>query len=131
MKKFHTFALAAAVFLSIGGVAMAQTVSGGDTYQQGYAAGAAAQKQNNFNTFDTGVQAGQTQQSTTDQAYNNGYQAGLAKNNADSTEQAKNQSYSDGYNDGAVDGTRAGYGSFADGFRAGRDEQIQLDRDYP
>ena len=39
MIKFHTIALAAAgaAFLSIGGVAVAQTVSGGDAYQQGFA----------------------------------------------------------------------------------------------
>ena len=43
MKKIHAIALVAAgaAALSLGsGAAMAQTVSGGDPYEQGYAAGA-------------------------------------------------------------------------------------------
>ena len=131
MKKFHLIALAAAASLGITGMAMAQTVSGSDPYAQGYAAGAAAQKQNSFDAFQNGIEAGQTQQSVTNQAYNNGYQAGLAAKSGSDSEQAANQAYTDGYNNGAVDGNRAGYGSFADGFRMGRDEQLRLDQEYP
>jgi hypothetical protein len=49
MKKFHNIALvtASAAFLSLGsGIALAQAVSSGDPYQQGYAAGASAKERN-------------------------------------------------------------------------------------
>jgi hypothetical protein len=130
MKKFHTLTLiaASAAFLSIGsGIAMAQTVSGGDAYAQGYAAGAAAQHQNNFNAFDTGVQAGQTQQSTTDQAYNNGYQAALAAKGGNDADQA----YNNGYNDRAAEDTDTYNRAFDFGFREGAHDQARDDADLP
>lgn len=88
--------------------------------------GAAAQHQNNFNAFDNGVQAGQTQQSATDQAYDKGYQAGLAQSNSGS-----DQAYTNGYNDRAVEESVSTSQAFDNGFRMGRDEQLRLDDRYP
>lgn len=125
MKKLLMITLAAVGSLSIGS-AMAQIVSGGDAYNQGYAAGAAPQKQNSFSTFDNGVQVGQTQQSTTDQAYTNGYQAGITQGSTD-----KNQVYTNGYNDGAVQENNMLNRSFDNGFRAGAGARADLDADFP
>ena len=60
----ETRLLAAATALGVGsGVAVAQTVSGGNPYEQGFAAGASAKEQNSFNAFDSGYRAGETAQS--------------------------------------------------------------------
>jgi hypothetical protein len=128
MKKLHTITLiaASAALLSIGS-SMAQTVSGGDAYAQGYAAGAAAQKQNSFSAFDNGVQAGQTQQSATDQAYNNGYQAALAAKGSTDAEQA----YNNGYSDRAAEDTDSYNRDFDFGFREGAHDQARDDADAP
>lgn len=77
MRKVHVIALAAATALGVGsGVAVAQTVSSGNPYEQGFAAGASAKEQNSFNAFDSGYRAGETAQSNSEsqaantQAYN-------------------------------------------------------------
>ena len=76
--------MASAALFSLGcGAAIAQNVSGGDPYTQGYAAGASAKERNSFDAFDNGYRAGQTAQNTiqsqTDsaQAYDQGYEAGI------------------------------------------------------
>jgi hypothetical protein len=131
MRNLHvmTLAVASAAFLTMGGGAFAQTVSDGNSsYQQGYADGAAAQKQNNLNAFQNGMQAGQTQPNpaTANQAFSNGYQTGAAQANADVQD-----AYNSGYHDKAVEQNDAQNRSFDNGFRAGATEQSRLDDDFP
>jgi hypothetical protein len=99
MRNIRTLALtaASAAILSLSS-ATAQTVSGGDSYNQGYAAGASAKERNTLNAFDSGYQAGQAAQdsvpsrSASTEAYDKGYAAGLAQANRDQ-QQAFNQGY--------------------------------------
>ena len=135
MKEIHTIAVvtASAALLSIGGgVAMAQTVSGGDPYQQGYAAGATAKERNSFNSFDSGYRAGEATQSNTDsqavsaEAYNNGYQAGIAQANGD-----KQEAYNDGYQDRTDWDRTATARAFRNGYEAGAAQQAREDSEYP
>jgi len=135
MKKIHTIAVvaASAALLSIGsGIAMAQTVSGGDPYQQGYAAGASAKEQNSFSAFDSGYRAGEATQSNADspaataQAYSNGFQAGVVQANRD-----KQEAYNDGYQD-RVDWDRSATArAFDDGFAARAYWRARDEADYP
>ena len=135
MKTIHavTLAAASAMFLGLSGqLAMAQTVSGSDPYEQGYAAGASAKEHNNFNTFDRGYQAGKAAQSNADsqaadiqaynsaQAYDRGFQAGIAQANRD-REQAYNESYED----------RLAARAFDNGFDAGAYWRARDEADYP
>jgi hypothetical protein len=131
MKKIHAIALAAAstAILSIGsGVAVAQTVSGGDAYQQGYAAGASAKERNSFNAFDSGYKAAEATESNADgQSYNNGYQAGVAQATKD-----KQEAYNTGYQDRADwDRTVIAAHAYDDGFNAGAYEQARREAEYP
>jgi hypothetical protein len=132
MRKFHamTLAAASAVFLAAGGAAMAQTVSSGNSsYDQGYADGAAAQKQNTLNAFQSGMAAGQTQpdqSAISGQSFDNGYQAGQAQASAD-----KQNAYNNGYHDKAVEQNDTNNRAFENGFRAGATEQAHLDDDFP
>jgi len=110
-----------------------QTVSGGDSYQQGYAAGASAKERNSFNAFDSGYAAGQRDQNSVDnqvastQAYNNGYQAGLAQ-----AESARTQAYNQGYENRAAQERIASARAFDDGFHAGAARQAARDdAEYP
>jgi hypothetical protein len=134
MRKLRvmTLAVASAAFLAMGGAAFAQTVSDGNSsYQQGYADGAAAQKQNTLNAFQNGMQAGQTQQpgpATTNQAFSNGYQTGAAQANANANVQ---DAYNSGYHDKAVEENDSKNSAFDNGFRAGATEQSRLDDDFP
>lgn len=135
MKSIHAIALtaASAAFISLScGAALAQNVSGADPYQQGYAAGATEKQTNNFSTFDNGFRAGQAVQSNNDspaadlqatnsaQAYDRGYQAGVARANRD-----QEQAYNQGYETRGVQDRRAADRAFDDGFDAG------AERDYP
>jgi hypothetical protein len=135
MKKFHTIALvtASAAFLSLGsGIALAQTVSGSDPYEQGYAAGASAKERNSFNAFDNGYRAGETVQSNAEtqaasaQAYNNGYQAGIAQASRD-----KQDAYDDGYQDRSERDRSMTARAFEDGVNAGAYRQARNDAEYP
>ena len=128
MNRFHNITLvaASAALLAIGGTAMAQTVSGNDPYAQGFAAGAAAQRQNNFSAYDNGYLTGEQQQNANTQSYNNGYQAGLAQSNTD-----KSLAYNNGYQDRAAQDSNANDRAFDNGFRMGADEQARNDADYP
>jgi hypothetical protein len=129
MKRIHVIALVAAgAFVSFGPSAVAQTVSDGDSYQQGYAAGASAKERNSFDAFDNGYRAGKTAQSSTDsqiastQAFNNGYEAGKAQ-----AEQEKNQAYNDGYQSRAAQERVASARAFDDGYDAGAARQAARD----
>ncbi len=141
MKKIHTIAVvaASAALLSIGsGIAMAQTVSGGDPYQQGYAAGASAKVRNSFNAFDSGYRAGQATQSNADsqaatvqaynsaEAFNNGYQAGIAQANRD-----KQEAFNDGYQDRADWDRSVTARAIYDGFDAGAYWRARHEAEYP
>jgi hypothetical protein len=129
MRKLHaiTLAAASAAFLAAGGAAWAQTVSDGpSSYAQGYADGAAAQKQNTLNAFQSGMQASQPDAATTNQAFNSGYQSGAAQANAD-----VQNAYNSGYHDKAVEQNDANNRAFENGFRAGATEQAHLDEDFP
>lgn len=97
MKQMRVIAWAAAgaALLALSTGAMAQAVSGGDAYQQGYAAGAAERNSNSFNTYNQAYQAGEQaaqNQTAAQQVYNNGYQAGLAQSS-----QNNQQAYNNGY----------------------------------
>jgi hypothetical protein len=105
MNKMHAIALAAASAAFLGmssSTVAAQNVSDGDSYQQGYAAGASAKEQNNLNSYDSGYKAGQAAQTNIEsqvagtQAYSNGYQAGLAQAQRD-----REEAYNEGYQDRA------------------------------
>jgi hypothetical protein len=132
MKKIRTIALvaASAASLSIGSeIAMAQNVSGGDPYQQGYAAGASSKERNSFDAFDSGYRAAEANQNNavSTEAYNDGYQAGIAQANRD-----KQEAYNTGYQDRAdwdrtVTTTRA----YDDGFHAGAYRQARREAEYP
>ena len=141
MNRIHAIALtaASAAILSLScGAAMAQTVSGADPYQQGYAAGTSSKAQNSFNTFDRGFRAGQAAQSNTDsqaagvqaynsaQAYDRGFQAGIAQSNRD-----REQAYNEGYDDRALSDQRMADRAFDNGFDAGAYRQRRGDLDYP
>ena len=135
MKKFHVIALVAAstTFFTFGTGAVAQTVSGGDSYQQGYAAGASAKERNSFDAFASGYSAGQRDQSSVDkqsagtQAYNDGYQAGLAR-----AESARTQAFNQGYENRAAQERIASARAFENGFDAGAARQAARDEaEYP
>ena len=131
MNRMHkiTLVAAAATLFALGcGGAMAQTA--GSEYEQGYAAGAAAQHKNSFDAYDSGLEAGKEQQTASAQAYNRGYQAGLAQKNAQG-EQAYNQAYNNGYQDGANRDYDSTNRAFDNGFRMGADAQAHNDEDYP
>ena len=124
---------ASTAFFGFGTSAVAQTVSDGDSYQQGYAAGAAAKERNSFNAFDSGYRAGQRDQSSADsqvaslQAYHNGYQAGLAQ-----AESATTQAYNQGYENRAAQERIASARAFDEGFHAGAARQAARDdAEYP
>lgn len=135
MKHMHAITLAAASIglLALGaGVASAQTVSGGDPYQQGYAAGAAAQEKNSLNTYSQAYQDGEQaakDKLASQQAYNNGYQAGLAQSNqANQTAQQDTQmAYNQGAEDQAkLDAERADR-AFDNGYDTGASHQARED----
>ena len=112
---------------------MAQTVSGADPYQQGYAAGASAKERNSFNAFDSGFRAGEAIRSNTDsqaasaEAFNNGFQTGIAQANRD-----KQEAYNDGYQDRADwDRSVTTARAYDDGFHAGAYRQARNDAEYP
>lgn len=135
MKKIHTVALiaASAAFLGLGiGNALAQNVSGADPYQQGYAAGASAKERNSFSAFDSGYRAGQTDPTNADaqaasaQAYNNGYQAGLAR-----SDQATRQAYNEGYQSRAAEDRNMTARAFDNGYDAGASRQVRYDDEFP
>jgi len=99
-----TLVAASAALLGLGtGAASAQTVSNGDEYQQGYAAGAAAQDKNSFDTYDQAYQAGKQEELNKQQAFNNGYQQGLAQADKSAEAQADRQDNELAYNQGAQD----------------------------
>ena len=117
--------LAAVALIGACGIAQAQTVSGGDAYAQGYAAGAAAKEQNNFDAFQNG--ASQTQQAAQAQAFNNGVAIGAAQSQAQSSN--SQQAYNNGYQDRvSEENTNHAYDN---GFRAGAAAQADADADYP
>jgi hypothetical protein len=141
MKKIHTIAMlaASAALLSIdSGIAMAQTVSGGDPYQQGYASGASAKERNSFNAFDSGYRAGQVTQSNVDsqaatvqaynsaEAFNNGYRAGISQANKN-----KQEAYNDGYQDRADWDRSVTARAFDDGFDARAYWRARDEAEYP
>jgi hypothetical protein len=132
MIKLHvlTLAAASAALLTIGsGAAIAQTVSdGSNSYSQGYADGAAAQKQNTLNAFQSGMAASQTDKApaVATQSFNNGYQAGQAQASAD-----MQNAYNNGYHDRAVEQNDSSNHAFDNGFRAGADKQAHLDDAFP
>jgi hypothetical protein len=135
MKKFYVIGLAAATFLGLGsGIAVAQTVSGANPYQQGYAAGASAKEQNSFNAFDSGYQAGKVaqhdveseRQAASTLAYNDGYQAGAAQANRDRT-----LAYNEGYQAHAQQQRDATARAFDNGFDAGAERQARVDDEFP
>lgn len=133
MKRIHAIALAAASAALFGiGTAAAQTVSGGDPYNQGYAAGASAKERNNFSAFDSGYRAGQVDQNSADtqaanaQSYNNGYQAGLAQANRNTQ-----QAYNEGYDSRADQDRSTSARAFDNGFDAGADRQARDDAEFP
>jgi len=107
-------------------------VSGGDPYEQGYAAGASAKERNSFNAFDSGYRAGETAQGNAEsqaasaQAYNNGYQAGIAQANRD-----KQDAYNDGYQDRSDWDRSVTARAFNDGVNAGAYRQARNDAEYP
>lgn len=135
MKRNHAIALtvASAAILSLGcGVAAAQTVSGNNAYEQGYAAGASAKERNNFNAFDNGYKAGQTAQSDVQsqsanaEGYDRGYQAGIAQANRD-----RQQAYNEGYEDRRQEDQRMADRAFDDGFDAGVSRRTYNGLDFP
>jgi hypothetical protein len=135
MKKIRAIAVVSisATFLGLGGgVAMAQTVSGGNPYNQGFAAGASEKEQNSFNAFDSGYRTGEAVQSSADsqvasaQAYNNGYQAGVAQAN-----RAREQTYNEGYEDRAQQDQGVTARAFDNGFDAGAYRQARDEAEYP
>jgi hypothetical protein len=133
MKKVHAIGLAAVTFLGLsGGIAVAQTVSGADPYQQGFAAGASAKERNSFDAFSSGYQAGKTTQQDIDsqaasaQAFNNGYQAGVAQGNKE-----QQLAYNEGYQAHAQQEQSTAARAFDNGFEAGAQHQARVDDEYP
>ncbi|HEX4104873.1 MAG TPA: hypothetical protein VHX92_01455 [Rhizomicrobium sp.] len=132
MKKIHAIALAAAsaALFSLGNeVAVAQTVSGGDPYQQGYAAGASAKERNSFNAFDSGYRSAEANQSNAvgTEAYNDGYQAGIAQANRD-----KQEAYNTGYQDRADwDRSVTTARAYENGYDAGAYQQARREAEFP
>jgi hypothetical protein len=130
MKRIHAIALTAAgaaAFCLSPGIAVAQTVSGGNPYSQGYAAGASAKQENSFDTFEKGYKAGQTQsdlqsRSTGTEAYDQGYEAGIARANRE-RQQAYNQGYeARGWQDRRMAGRAYDNGFDAGAYRGSRDD---------
>ncbi len=141
MRSVHAIALAAAsaAFVSLSsGFAAAQTVSGSDPYEQGYAAGASAKEHNNFNAFGSGYQAGKSAQINADsqaadvqaynsaQAYDRGFQAGIAQANRD-----REQAYNEGYEDRGQEDRSMTARAFDDSFDARAYRQARDEADYP
>jgi len=134
MKRFHAIklTLASAALFSLGcGAAMAQNVSGGDPYAQGYAAGASAKERNSFNAFDNGYRAGQTVQNNVQsqadsaQAYDQGYEAGIARANRN-----REQAYNEGFEARGRQDQRVVARAFDNGFDAG-DRRSRDELGYP
>jgi|SRR5579859_5554048 len=128
MTRFHaiTLTLASAALFGLGcGAAMAQNVSGGDPYAQGYAAGASAKERNSFEAFDNGYRAGQTAPSNirspadSAQAYDQGYEAGIARANRD-----REQAYNEGFEARGRQDQRVIARAFDNGFDAGRSRDV-------
>jgi hypothetical protein len=124
MKRFHaiTLTVASAALFSLGcGAAIAQNVSGGDPYAQGFAAGASAKERNSFDAFDNGYRAGQTSQNNIQsqadgaQTYDQGYEAGIARANRD-----REQAYNEGFEARGQQDQRVVARAFDNGFDAGR-----------
>jgi ribosome modulation factor len=118
--------------LGFGNVAMAQNVSGGDPYQQGYAAGASAKERNTLNAFDSGYHAGQTAPSTVGspsasaEAYDKGYAAGLAQAN-----RQRDLAYNEGYQARLRQDRDMADRAFEDGFDAGAYRRSRTDLEFP
>ena len=134
MKRVHVIALtaASAAILSFGSVAMAQNVSGGDPYAQGYAAGASAKERNTLNAFDSGYNAGQAAQGNVQsrsagaEAYENGYQAGLAQAN-----RQRDLAYTEGYQARRRQERDRADRAFEDGFDAGAYRRSRDELEFP
>lgn len=135
MKRFHAIALtlaSTALFSLSSGAAIAQNVSGGDPYAQGYAAGASAKERNSFDAFDKGYRAGhQTaqngvrNQADSAQAYDQGYEAGIARANRD-----REQAYNEGFEARGRQDQRVVARAFDNGFDAG-DRRSRDELGYP
>ena len=138
MKNFHAIALAAAsaALLSVGcGAAVAQTVSDGDSYQQGYAAGASAKERNSFSAFDSGYKAGQVQnnmESATNSAlaFDRGYQAGVAASTAQ-VNRDQQQAFNEGYTARGIQDRSIAARAFDNGYEAGVTRRAPDDLDFP
>jgi hypothetical protein len=137
MKKLHVIGLAAVTFFGLGGgMAAAQTVSGADPYQQGYAAGASAKERNSFDAFDNGYQAGKQaqredqsrNQAAAALAFNNGYQAGIDQANSESQRQL---AFNQGYQARAQEDRDITARAFDNGFDAGAERQARVDDEFP
>jgi hypothetical protein len=135
MKWIHTIALTAVstAFVSLScGVAVAQTVSGNNAYEQGYAAGASAKERNTFNAFDNGYKAGRAAQSDVQspsaltEGYDRGYQAGIAQANRD-----QQQAYNEGYEDRRQEDLRMAGRAFDAGFDAGASRRTHNGLEFP
>ena len=134
MKRLHAIALtaASAALLSFGTAAMAQTVSGGDPYAQGYAAGASAKERNTLNAFDSGYNAGQAAQSNLQTqsangaAYDRGYEAGLAQAN-----RQRDLAYNEGYQARLRQDQDMADRAFEDGFDAGASRRSRDGLEFP
>jgi len=131
MKRIHAIALGTALFGLSCGVAWAQTVSGGNPYEQGYAAGVAAKQQNSFEAFDNGYQAGKVQsdaqtRTTSTDAYAQGYQAGLARANRD-----REQAFNEGYETRGEQDRRVAARAYDNGFDAGAYLRSRDDLEFP
>ena len=134
MKTIHAIVLASAALLAMSGAAMAQTVSDGDAYQQGYAAGAAAQKGNSFDTYsqayDAGKEAEQGKLAADQQAFNDGYLAGMAQADKTAQNQAVQQdtqlAYNQGYQDRAQQDQDKADRAFDYGYNAARNDDDRI-----
>ena len=134
MKRMHALVLtaASAALLSFGGIAVAQTVSGADPYSQGYAAGASAKERNTLNAFDSGYNAGQAAQGTVQtqlaskDAYDRGYEAGLAQAN-----RQRDLAYNEGYQTRLRQDREMADRAFEDGFDAGAYRRSRADLEFP
>ena len=126
-----TLAAASAALLGLGtSIAAAQTVSNGDEYQQGFAAGAAAKDQNSFSTYDQAYQAGQQAAQEKQRAFAKGYEEGLALADKSAQEQAAQQDSQLAYNEGAReqaarDADSAGR-AFDQGYNAAENDDAKL-----
>jgi len=136
MERLHAIALGAAAILSLGGgAAVAQNVSSGDTYQQGFAAGASVKERNSFEAFDKGYQAGQVQNNmqtatTSALAFDKGYQAGVAAGAAQANRDQQ-QAYNEGYTARGIQDRSIAARAFDNGYEAGVTRRAPDDLDFP